>query len=543
MQRVDVSFSVPIRRSLWTSFWIGAAAIIISLTLAAALSGLLLLLPVTVNGVVVILLFGLLWFALFFLSLARQRRYARSLDLRRPGIRLAQDLLTIPLAGDLTLCFKLDEPHELTFGWFEVVTKSTGGPTTHTRALMTYAILSQAGQQLFLKAEESVREARAAGWPNATSSVTPALGVRLWASDLVALIEAVRAGQARTSAPPALQTPEPTAVKDNRAPQEAVREWPETPLQARNRHEATLFLEWLKVELVSRKNIEGGEICLGRTPESAAAVEPYLYRFAFALLEADPEDENDFGSGTSKIFDPMELMLQLSRLESEVELRVGAKDMRNDAAYVLTHQRARAIAAHRRANARGLGLLEQLMRFAQADGYPAEASIKSSASRTYYRRARERFHLNALRARQQELMENLEFLRLPVTNPASASRTALLIEELRKRCPAYLDELHLAGFGAEQIQHPDFSHAYHLTRFAARALQQGKTEPARSAFAAWTIAEPNDFLFPTSEFADATRELELEPAIAMLFVPPEQRNYFSNRYQGEAEPGYEPWLY
>ena len=104
----------------------------------------------------------------------------------------ADGLLTIPVTDDRALHFKLDEPHELMFGWYEVVIPASGGPTTNTRALMTYAILSQGGRQLFLKAEESVREAQAVGWPNLTGSATPALGVRLWAGDLVALVEAVR---------------------------------------------------------------------------------------------------------------------------------------------------------------------------------------------------------------------------------------------------------------------------------------------------------------------------------------------------------------
>jgi hypothetical protein len=135
------------------------------------------------------------WFGVFFLSLPWQKRYARSLDLRRPGVNLKDGLLTIPMADDLTLHFRLDEPHELMFGWFEFLIKSTGGPTTNTRSLMTYAILSQDGQQLLLKAEDSVREAQMAAWPNSTSSATPDHSVRLWASDLVILIEAVRAAR------------------------------------------------------------------------------------------------------------------------------------------------------------------------------------------------------------------------------------------------------------------------------------------------------------------------------------------------------------
>jgi hypothetical protein len=193
-EAVEDSCSVPIRRTRWTSFWIGAAAVFVSLLLAVGLSALLLLLS-SINGAVLVMILGVLWFGFFFFSLPWQKRYARSLDLRRPGVSLMDGLLTIPVTGDLTLRFKLDEPHELMFGWFEVVIKSTGGPTTNTRSLMTYAILSQAGQQLFLKAEDSVGEARMAAWPNSTSSTTPDHSVRLWASDLVLLIEAIRAAR------------------------------------------------------------------------------------------------------------------------------------------------------------------------------------------------------------------------------------------------------------------------------------------------------------------------------------------------------------
>ncbi|MBA2734974.1 MAG: hypothetical protein H0U54_19090 [Acidobacteria bacterium] len=327
------------------------------------------------------------------------------------------------------------------------------------------------------------------------------------------------------------------------APEEPTKEWPENPLQARNRHEVMLFLDWLKVELTARTATQGGEVCIGRTPESAASAPPCLYRFVFALLEADPEDEHDFGSGLSKIFDPMELMLQVSRLESDAHLRAGAKDMRNDAAYVLTHQTAGEIAAHRRANARGISLLEQLMRFARADGYPAEESFKISASRTYYRRTQERFHVSALKAKQQSLRENLEFLQLPVTNLVRARKNAALVQEMRDRCPDYLAQLQLAGFEGEQILHSEFYHGYHLARFAARALQQGKVEQVRAAFAAWAIVEPNDLLFPGSEFADAVKELGLGLEVALPFVPPGEHAWFAKKYEGEADPGYNPWLY
>lgn len=212
-QAVEVSCSVPIRRTRWESFWIGVAAVVVSFLLSVALIGLpLLVLPVNLDGAVVIIIFGFIWFGLFFASYPLQRRSARALDLRRPGIRLLADgQLTIPVADDLTLHFKLDAPHELTFGWFEVVTRTTGGPVNYTRGFMTYAVLSQAGQQLFLKAEDSCRDAKAAGWPNSTYAATPALGVRLWASDLVVLVEAMRA-QVRTTVP-MLRTTVPSSEK------------------------------------------------------------------------------------------------------------------------------------------------------------------------------------------------------------------------------------------------------------------------------------------------------------------------------------------
>ncbi|HEX8335207.1 MAG TPA: hypothetical protein VF621_00675, partial [Pyrinomonadaceae bacterium] len=188
------SLVVPIRRSRWVSFWVGCGAAVLSFLTAAALTGLLLL-PLSIDGAWVVFAFGLLLFGLFFLSLPRQRRYARSFDMRRPGARLDGGLLTIPAAEDALICFDLGEPHELTHGWFEVTNRGGGGggPTTNSRGLMTYAILSQAGRELFLQAEDSVREAQATGWPNRTSSTTPDRRVRLWASDLVTLVEAARA--------------------------------------------------------------------------------------------------------------------------------------------------------------------------------------------------------------------------------------------------------------------------------------------------------------------------------------------------------------
>lgn len=189
---IESVYSFPIRRTRLTSFWIGLATNIISLLLAAALTALLMLSSIITSGVVVIMVFGLLWGVGFFLSFPWQRRFARSLDLRRPGIRLTNRVLTVPVTDELALQFKLDAPYELNFGWFEVVVSSSGGPTSRTRAVTTYATLAQAGQHVFLKAEESVREAKSAGWSKSSSLAPSAPAVRLWAIDLVALVEAIR---------------------------------------------------------------------------------------------------------------------------------------------------------------------------------------------------------------------------------------------------------------------------------------------------------------------------------------------------------------
>jgi hypothetical protein len=521
------------------SFWVGVGAGVISLLTAAALTGLLLLLPLTLDGAWVVLAFLTLLFVLFFLSLPWQKRYARSLDLRRTGARLVGGLLTIPLADGTTMRFDLGEPHELNYGWLEVVTKSTGGPTTNTRGLMTYAILSQAGRELFLQAEDSVREAQSAGWPNRTSSTTPHQSVRLWAGDLVTLVEAVR------SHAPAAATETQTDMTptDDNAPEERIREWPGNPLPARNSHEVSLFLEWMKVELISRTPAEGGEVCVGRIRGADPSAAPDTYRLVFNLLEADPVDEHDFGGGVSKIFDPAELMLLLSRMEREGVFAAGAKDVRNDPGLLLTYKTTREIEALRRANARGVALIEQLMRFAGAGGDIPEDSLGSSATRMWFRRSPERFDVSTLKAKQQALRENLDLLQLPISHHESARRQAVLVRELRERCPEYLAELRRAGFEGDHVLHPLFSHGHHLTRFGARALLEGKTATAQAAFAAWAAAEPAEVLFPTREFADAAYELNLEPESAVPFVPEINRHAFFTYYNARVEPDYNPWSY
>ena len=531
------TLGVPVRRSRWLSFGVGVGAAVLSVLTAAALAGLLLLSLPAIDGAWVVLFFAALLFGLFFLSLPRQKRYVRSLELRRPGARLDGGLLTVPLADDITMLFDLGEPHELTYGWFEVITRGGGGPTTNTRGLMTYAILSQAGQELFLQAEESVREAQAAGWPNRTSVKTPDRRVRLWAGDLVTLVEAVR------SHTPTAPTEVKNAMRPTGADEELIREWPGNPLPARNRHEVSLFLEWMKVELVSRTGAGGGEVCVGRIRGADPAAAPDTYRLVFTLLEADPEDENDFGGGVSRIFDPAELMLLLSRMEREGVFAAGARDVRNDPGLLLTYKTTREIDALRRANARGIALIEQLMRFAGADGNLSEESLRSSAMRTWFRRSPERFDVGALESKRQALRENLELLRLPVTSHAGAQRQAALVRALRERCPEYLVELGRAGFEGEHVLHPWFSHGHHLSRFAVRLLLEGKPEAARAAFAAWADAEPAETLFPTREFADAAYELNLEPEKAAPLIPEVNRHAFFTYYQARVEPDYNPWSY
>lgn len=536
----ETALCVPVRRSLWLSFRVGVAAALFSLLSATALAGLLLLLPIVVNGAWVIFAFGVFWFGLFFLSVPWQRRYARSRDLRRPCARLAGGVLTVPLADGTAFSFDLGGPHELAFGWYEVVMTSSGGPTTNTRGLTTYAVLSQDGRELLLQAEESTREARAVGWPNRTAPTWPERRARLWAGDLVALVEAVR-----SHVPPAASASQENMPQTDApsAREELVREWPQNPLPARNRHEVTLFLDWLKVELVSRAPAGDGEVCVGRVRGADPAAAPDTYRLVFTLLEPDPADESDFGSGVSKIFDPAELMLLLSRMERDGLLNGGARDMRNDAAHVLTHRTTREIEALRRANERGVSLIEQVLRFAQPEGYLTEESVAGSVKRAWFRGARERLEVNALKARQQELRENLEFLKLSVTHPDAARRQAALVRELRERCPEYLEGLRSAGYEGEHVLHPFFSHAFHLMRFAARALKDGETERVRAAFGAWSAAEPSEVLFPTREFADAVYELNVEPTAAASYIAPANHHYFYTHYETLVDPGYNPWSY
>jgi hypothetical protein len=185
-------FRVPIRRSQWPSFLIGLAAAVLSALVAAAGCGVVLatqLLPERA-GAVIVLTFGVAWFCGFFTRVPWQRRWSRWLDSRRPGILLANGLMTVPVSANRTLKFHLNEPYALRFGWY-----------AHRRHSATWAIMSQGGEDLLLIAPMiSTRAARTAGWPVAGPSfqrITPS--VWLWADDLVGLVEFMR-GQAGVTA-------------------------------------------------------------------------------------------------------------------------------------------------------------------------------------------------------------------------------------------------------------------------------------------------------------------------------------------------------
>ena len=331
--------------------------------------------------------------------------------------------------------------------------------------------------------------------------------------------------------------------KHNLAHPEVIREWPENPLPARNRHEVSLFLEWMKVELISRTPADGGEVCIGRVRGADPEAAPDTYRLVFSLLEATPEDENDFGSGTSQIFDPADFMLLLARMEREGRFGTLGRDVRSYAAHALTHRTTRELELLRRAQQRGLALIEQIERFHMGDGSLPEESVKGSAKRAWLRGARERFDGDALTMKKRVLEESVGLLQLPSAVQASADEQTTFVRALHERCPAYLEELRSAGFAGEHLRHPLFSHAYHLTRFAARALSVGETQKAAAAFSAWATAEPDELFFPAREFADAIFELKAPLESAAALIPPGQRHLFSTYYDALLDPGYNPWSY
>jgi len=187
------------------SFWVGVAAVLVASLLAAvliaALGGLLILSKVSFDGVWAVFLFGIVWPVLFFLSYPLQRRSARALDSRRPGISLKQGILAAHVTKDSVLHFNLNEPHELVFGWWEHVLKSPHYKGNRARSVWMHATLSQSGRQLHFVAEDAIPEAQSSGWPKTPDSSTPATPrVSLWVSDLMALVETIRTHPARRGA-------------------------------------------------------------------------------------------------------------------------------------------------------------------------------------------------------------------------------------------------------------------------------------------------------------------------------------------------------
>ena len=243
-------------------------------------------------------------------------------------------------------------------------------------------------------------------------------------------------------------------------------------------------------------------LCLKPTPKTkttlAAASAGYLIRWSLCL-------RSDNWSATEAI-DPH---------------YVFAKGV----AITLTYEPTREM---RRKNERGIALVDQAMRFAQADGWPAEESLQTSTARKWFQLHREQFHASAWRARQQAFRDNLKLMEFPVKNAAEAERQTMLVQALGEGCPDYLVELQAAGFAGEQILYPEFSHRYHVAVIAARAIQQGRADRAEAAFAAWLVVQPVDLYFPTKEFAEAVYELKVDSALAASLVPERQRNYFGH---------------
>ena len=187
--------NIPIRRSQWRSFRIGVGAVFAALLLAAGVCALLMWLSKDISGVLLIMLFGVILFGGFFGSIPWQRRYSRSLDGRKPGVSLAIGVVYVPVKKDSTFIFWTGQPIEVAFGWLEFVVGGGGGPTTKTRTVMSWATLSQAGQNVMLYAEDSVKEAQKAGWQKVISPSAGAPMIRLWAADLVEFVEFLRTGQ------------------------------------------------------------------------------------------------------------------------------------------------------------------------------------------------------------------------------------------------------------------------------------------------------------------------------------------------------------
>ena len=187
--------NIPIRRTQWRSFRIGLGAVFAALLLAVGVCALLMWRCKNISAVLIILIFGLTLFGLFFGSIPWQRRYSRSLDGRKPGVSLANGMLYVPVKEGSTLIFWTGQPIEVAFGWLEFKSHASGGPTTSTRTVMSWATLSQTGQHVLLQAEDSIKEAQKAGWQKVTSPLAGAPMIRVWATDLVELVEFLRTGR------------------------------------------------------------------------------------------------------------------------------------------------------------------------------------------------------------------------------------------------------------------------------------------------------------------------------------------------------------
>src|SRR5262245_50310856 len=164
MKTAEGVYNIPIRRSIWQSFFIGVAAIVLSGIVAAELAGLLMWITPTRPaqpperapvealtkrpprhadyGALVVLGLGLVLFGGYFGSIRWQRRLSRSLDSRRPGIRIADGVMAVPVGAGRVLQINLSQPYSLNFGW------NTG------RLFGTRAIISQGDKAVLLEAPQ-----------------------------------------------------------------------------------------------------------------------------------------------------------------------------------------------------------------------------------------------------------------------------------------------------------------------------------------------------------------------------------------------------
>jgi hypothetical protein len=166
----------PLRHSQWTSVWIGAAAVFCAAAVAASAAAAAL--PVVRNGTQIVLIFGLLWFGLFFASIPAQQAYARKRDLGRPGVTLRDGVLR---AGETEIRL----PAAIEHGWFDVV----AGGRQRTRRRHSYLVVAG----VYFWADDSNKRAQRAGWPRRVGSNRDRVPFRMWEQDLLALMAALTA--------------------------------------------------------------------------------------------------------------------------------------------------------------------------------------------------------------------------------------------------------------------------------------------------------------------------------------------------------------